>query len=167
MQAVYSESAGIDLLQSPSTGTICIGRIVEMTDDGQALVDFFDNPEGPVKARSVLQTPLAEGERPEGLAVLLAFEDGDLSLPIILGIIRTSLFSSTRDSKALLTVPKPRFVTADGKKVLLDAKEEIVLRCGQSSITLRKDGKIVIKGTELTSRASRTNKIKGGAVKIN
>ncbi|MCC6418741.1 MAG: hypothetical protein IT429_10940, partial [Gemmataceae bacterium] len=48
-----------------------------------------------------------------------------------------------------------------------DAKEEIVLRCGKSSITLRKDGKVVVLGAEVVSRASGTNKIKGAAVRIN
>jgi hypothetical protein len=49
----------------------------------------------------------------------------------------------------------------------LEAQEEIVLKCGEGSITLRKDGKIIIKGTHLLSRASGPNRIKGGSVQIN
>jgi hypothetical protein len=168
MQAVFAESADVDLFQTGSFGAVCVGWIVQLTEDGQAVVDFPDNSDGPIKARSVLTAPaLAQSEGPVGLPVLLAFEDGDLSLPIILGVIRTTLYPQTPRPKALLAGPKQQYVAVDGKKIVLDGQEEVVLRCGQSSISLRKDGKIIIKGTDLTSRASRTNKIKGGAVKIN
>jgi hypothetical protein len=50
---------------------------------------------------------------------------------------------------------------------MFEATEEISITCGKSSITLRKDGRVVIKGTDLVSRAARTNKIRGAAVKIN
>ena len=46
-------------------------------------------------------------------------------------------------------------------------EKEIVLECGEGSITIRKDGKIVIKGTHLLSRAAGVNRIKGGQVNIN
>jgi hypothetical protein len=58
-------------------------------------------------------------------------------------------------------------VTVDGRQVTLEGRDEVVLRCGQSSITLTKDGRVVVKGVEIVSRASRTNKIKGGNVNIN
>jgi hypothetical protein len=50
---------------------------------------------------------------------------------------------------------------------VFDAKDEIQLRCGKSSVTLRKDGKIEIKGTQIVSRASGVNRIKGASVAIN
>jgi hypothetical protein len=50
---------------------------------------------------------------------------------------------------------------------VIEGRDEVVLRCGQGSITLRADGKIVIKGTQLVSRASDTNKIRGASVQIN
>ena len=61
-----------------------------------------------------------------------------------------------------------RDVTVDGRKISIDAQEELTLRCGKSSITLRRDGKIVIKGIwQLVSRAEGTNRIQGGSVAIN
>jgi len=41
------------------------------------------------------------------------------------------------------------------------------LRCGDSQITLTKDGKVVIKGVDVTTRASRTCRVKGSTVNIN
>lgn len=58
-------------------------------------------------------------------------------------------------------------VDLDGKRVTLQADQEIRLRCGRSSITMRRDGKIVIQGTHLVSRAEGVNRIKGGSVKVN
>lgn len=51
--------------------------------------------------------------------------------------------------------------------LLLEATEELTLRVGDGSITIRKDGKILIKGTDLVSNAKRMNRVKGGAVAIN
>jgi hypothetical protein len=52
-------------------------------------------------------------------------------------------------------------------ELLLEAKNGLTLRVGEGSITLRADGKILIKGKDLVSHAKRMNRIKGGAVSIN
>ena len=52
-------------------------------------------------------------------------------------------------------------------ELVLEAKEQLTLRVGDGSITLRADGKIQIKGKDLISHAQRLNRIKGGAVSIN
>jgi hypothetical protein len=66
-----------------------------------------------------------------------------------------------------VSLDRPSEAILDGQRIVFDAQNEIVLRCGKSSLTLRKDGKVVVRGTEIVSRASRTNKIKGAAVQIN
>ena len=53
------------------------------------------------------------------------------------------------------------------EELVLEAKKGLTLKCGDGSITLREDGKILIKGKDLVSHARRTNRIKGGAVAIN
>lgn len=58
-------------------------------------------------------------------------------------------------------------VKVDGKKVILTGEEEIVLKCGASSITLTKAGKIMIRGKSLLNRASGVNRILGGSVQVN
>ena len=52
-------------------------------------------------------------------------------------------------------------------ELVIEAKKNLTLKCGDGSITLRKDGKILIKGKDLVSQARRTNRIKGGSVAIN
>jgi hypothetical protein len=51
--------------------------------------------------------------------------------------------------------------------LVIEAKKNLTLRCGEGSITLREDGKILIKGKDLVSQAQRTIRIKGGSVAIN
>lgn len=51
--------------------------------------------------------------------------------------------------------------------LVLEAKRSLTLRVGDGSITIREDGKILIKGEDLVSHARRLNRIKGGAVQIN
>ena len=51
--------------------------------------------------------------------------------------------------------------------LVLEAKQSLCIRVGDGSITIRDDGKILIKGRDLVSHAQRMNRIKGGAVSIN
>lgn len=144
-----------------------VGRIVRITEGGQPFVDFPGNQVEELKARIAVE--LSSKPRAnwlEGLPVILVFEDGDMAKPIILGVIRDTVDASLLQEVVVATEHQ-REGLVDRKQVVFDAKEEIVLRCGKGSITLRKDGKIVLKGTEIVSRASRTNKIKGASVAIN
>lgn len=56
---------------------------------------------------------------------------------------------------------------ADGRRVEIKAENEIVLRCGESSITLTKSGKIILRGAYVLSRSTGVNRIQGGSVQIN
>ena len=94
-------------------------------------------------------------------SAVLAFEDGDVARPLVLGIV-----GGVREAEA----PAQAFVVeadADGRRVRLTASEEIVLQCGESSITLKRNGKVVIRGSYVETYASGTNRIKGGNVRIN
>lgn len=55
----------------------------------------------------------------------------------------------------------------DGQRVRIIAKDEIVLECGQASVTLRRNGRIIIRGTYVETHSEGTNRIKGGQVRIN
>jgi hypothetical protein len=41
------------------------------------------------------------------------------------------------------------------------------LRCGEASISLSRDGKVVIRGRHIVSHASGVNRIRGGSVELN
>lgn len=52
-------------------------------------------------------------------------------------------------------------------EIVLEARRGMTLRVGEGSITLRADGKILIKGKDLVSHARRMNRIRGGSVSLN
>jgi len=62
---------------------------------------------------------------------------------------------------------EPREPALDGQRVVLEGKREVVLKCGEASITLRSDGKMVLRGAYIETYAKGVNRIKGASVKIN
>jgi hypothetical protein len=58
-------------------------------------------------------------------------------------------------------------VDADGERLLITARHQLVLRCGKAAITLTQAGKVLIEGTYLSSRSTGVNRIKGGSVQLN
>lgn len=157
---------GTDVVQLPvELGPITTprtGRLVGHNDQGRLLVDFTGNPFGPLRARTTLVLAPAELERAvaEQRAVLLLFEEGDPGRPIVVGLLH--------DEVPAAEAPAPKLeVEADGRRVELEAADELVLRCGQASIVLRRNGRVVIRGTYVETRAKGVNRIKGGSVLIN
>lgn len=94
-----------------------------------------------------------------GREVVVAFEQGDVQKPIILGLLQPATTPGA--------FPLPVSVASDGEQLTLSARNEIVLRCGKASITLTRAGKVILRGAYLLSRSSGVNRIKGGSVQIN
>jgi hypothetical protein len=61
----------------------------------------------------------------------------------------------------------PLEAVVDGKRVVIDAQDEVVIRCGKASITLRRNGRVIIRGTYVETRSEGVNRIRGGSVQIN
>ncbi len=140
-----------------AAGHVKIGWVCELQED-RLLVDFPGNTAGPLAARTTVEIPARPpGERCE---VVLVFEEGDLARPVVLGVLRSPT------SEGPWAQP-PIVAEADGRRLVLEGKDEVVLRCGDASITLRRNGRVVIRGAEVESRASGTNKVRGGSVRIN
>ena len=55
----------------------------------------------------------------------------------------------------------------DGARVKIFARDEVVIACGPASITLRRNGRVVIRGTYVETRSAGTNRIRGGQVRVN
>jgi len=97
-----------------------------------------------------------------GRDVVVLFDGGDPQAPIIMGVIEPQA--------RVEAAPEPGSgvtIQADGKRYVIDAEREIVLRCGDASITLTRAGKVIIKGNYILSRSTGYNKIKGAAIDIN
>ena len=130
---------------------VVVGRVSGLDDSGRIRVQVAGGSGRGRLARSLV--PLEPVH--VGREVVLAFEDGDVAKPIILGLV-------------LAPGPSPKVrAQVDGESILIDGRKEIVLRCGKASITLTKAGKVLIRGAYVLSRSSGVNRIKGGSVQIN
>ncbi len=152
------------------TGQV-VGQIVRISAEGVAWVDFPGNPAGvAVEARSTLDaaaSPTAAADALVGHAVLLCFENADPQLPIVCGLVRARLQPKPSIPAVTLERGALKDVLVDGRQLVFSAQQQILLRCGKSSVLLRKDGKVVIRGTNVLSRSSGPNKIKGASIDLN
>ena len=61
----------------------------------------------------------------------------------------------------------PYRAPAVAARVTIEATEAVSLKCGESSIELRADGKLMVKGEDVLVKARGTQRIKAGTVNIN
>jgi hypothetical protein len=145
-------------------GNCCVGCVTDIDERGVPYVDFPGNPSGPLPARLLASAFKERRENVSRQPVLLVFEYGDFERPVILGYVDDTISLGLAETARATGRTD---VVMDGKSIRLEACEEILLTCGKGSITLKKDGKIIIKGTEIVSRSSGANKIRGASVSIN
>ncbi|HMM36088.1 MAG TPA: hypothetical protein PKA62_15310 [Thermoanaerobaculia bacterium] len=141
----------LDVVTSAKPGVL-FGRVSALLDDavlvscgeGSELVacDLLDPEAGRPGA-------LAEGER-----VLVVVPEGGGGRGVVLGRVAFAA--------ALAARPKET-----PEEIVLEAKKGLTLRVGEGSVTLREDGKVLIRGKDLVSHARRLNRIRGGSVSIN
>ena len=102
-------------------------------------------------------------EVPVGAKVVVLCEHNDAERPIIIGVLQEPQLGAADTERTTHSMS----IQADGERQIISAEREIVLRCGDASITLTRAGKILLKGTYVVSRSSGVNRIKGGSVQIN
>jgi hypothetical protein len=138
---------------------VVIGELLAIADNGlTALVRYAGQPgEAALRARTAVDL-----HGPHiGAPLVLMFEMGEPTRPIVIGVLRE------RAGWPLADPPAQVEVDPDGQRLIVSAREQLVLRCGRASITLTKAGKVLIEGTYLLSRSSGVNRIKGGSVQLN
>jgi len=173
-----------ELVLSPSAelapGEVVIGQLEGVSAKGEPLVDFQQNiSEGAIPAMSTV----AINAEHIGRQVALLFTEGNLNNPLIIGLIHSPLLdlldnfnvSSVESEQAEEPVKEAEGDSSnlsadafvDGKRVVLEGREEVVLKCGEASITLTRAGKIMIRGKYILNRSTGVNRILGGSVQVN
>jgi len=142
-------------------GTV-VGRLIGLEGRGTPLVTYPASAAAtPVTAR----TTVSLGESQVGQDVTLTFEEGDPRKPIVTGILQPPAGDLAGPGPGEPT--KPEVVEIDGQRIVFTADNEVVLRCGEASITLTRAGKVLIRGAYVLTRSSGANRIKGAVVEIN
>jgi hypothetical protein len=60
-----------------------------------------------------------------------------------------------------------RYRDSSRRAVELVAEDGLTLRCGGASVTLKKTGKILLKGIDIVSHARRKQRLRGGSIQLN
>ena len=146
-----------------------VGWVAGDGASGVLLVDFEGNRRGPLPVRStVALTPEAIRRAVvERQGALLLFEKGDPALPVLVGLLQNT--SAAPLTEALLDSldAGPREARVDGRQVRIEAREEVTLTCGKASLTLRRNGDVILRGANIRTEAEQVQRIKGGKVQIN
>ena len=133
---------------------VVIGVLLDVPQASSPVVAFAGCPS---ETGIAATTTTALSREDIGAQVALMFVGGDPAQPLVIGRIQR-----------LPQAPAPAAIAhLDGERLEFSAEREIVLRCGKASITLTREGKVLIKGAYLSSRSSGVNRIKGGSVQIN
>lgn len=144
---------------TPAPGGAVTGTLIGFNVEACTPLVLFP---GQIGSAAVPATSIADVHGAHiGRQVVLMLENGDPRRPIIMGLLRTSRAWPLREQ------PGQVEVDADGERLIVSAKDQLVLRCGKASITLTKAGKILVQGAYVSNRSSGVMRIKGGSVQIN
>ena len=139
---------------------IVIGELIGITGEGRMPLVLYP---GQIGSAAIAAQTVIDLHGPHiGKKVALMFEGGDGSKPIVMGVLRDS-----NEGWPLTEQLGQVEFDADGQRMIVSAKDQVVLKCGKASITLTKAGKVLIRGTYVLSRSEGANRIKGGSVQLN
>jgi Domain of unknown function (DUF6484) len=138
---------------------IVVGRIIVAEEATAPMVDFPGNSSG-TAIKALATVAIGRGDKNRDVA--LAFVNGEWNKPVIIGFMHVpSVMPQAPDASKTVKVE------SDGETVTISAEKEIVLKCGESSITLTKAGKVLVNGTYISSRSKGVNRMRGGSVLLN
>jgi hypothetical protein len=140
---------------------IVIGTLCGFTDTGEPLVQVEELGLSSVAAQALIEidaTHIAQ-------QVALGFQGGNPCRPIVLGFLHqpTTENEFAETSQAHQEIE----IIEQGRRIVIEAEQELELRCGEAVILLAADGHIQLRGGYITSHADATQRIRGGSVQIN
>lgn len=143
-------------MDPPAIHGAIVGTIAGFIDD----VPLVTYPGQVGDAGVPCRTLIDVGPDSAGRRALLMFEEADVRRPILIGCFK-------EQEPPGRSAPTTVEVRADGERVTVTARDQIVLRCGTASITLTKAGKLIMQGEYISQRSTGVVRIKGGCVEIN
>jgi hypothetical protein len=148
---VNKHDESVAIAEHPAVAGTVTGTLVGFHHSGEPLIRVpGQHPACGVRARTCVSLRQSD----IGRTVVLAYNAPSQELPIVLGLVMSPQERSAE-------------VEIDSKTIVLAGHETIVLRCGDASITLNRDGKVVIRGKHIVTHASGVNRIRGGSVQLN
>lgn len=142
---------------------IVIGTIADLRD-GIPFVDFAGNPNAtPLSAMTTVKVMPND----KGRNAALSFINGQFNEPIVMGLIVSLVDDAIGETAKSIGNLQTIEAEADNERVVLSADKEITLKCGKASITLTRAGKVIVRGSYVSTHSTGVNRIKGGSVQLN
>ncbi|MFM2389925.1 MAG: hypothetical protein RLZZ437_1480 [Pseudomonadota bacterium] len=146
------------MLTMERTNGVVIGLLMGFRD-GVPLVVFAGNDsDTAIEARSLTHL----GADNVGSEVALLFEDGRRDSPLIIGCIMNPV-----RLPAEVPLAQPLVRTDDNAPIVIKSSRSVEFRCGKASIVMKADGTVTIRGTQILTRAERSNRVQGATVLLN
>jgi Domain of unknown function (DUF6484) len=130
-----------------------VASLVGVAPDGTVRVELPGHGEAVARLLSSVSRAELRSASP-GRGVLVLCEKGDPSRPIVVGLLEAPV----EDLMAAEGEPRDKVFSAEGS---------ITLMCGEASLTLHADGRVVTRGVNVVSVASEQQRIQGAVVRIN
>jgi hypothetical protein len=139
--------------------TLWVGELLALA--GSTGLPLVSHP-GQATPRAVpARSLVALDGRHVGRAVALMFDGGDLARPVIVGLVQG------QDAWPAPRPPGQVELESDGERLVVSARRQLVLRCGEARITLSEDGLVEIRGEEIVTQAVGRNRMRGGSIELN
>ncbi len=162
--SVQTKTVEIDRIEGYRYGTI-----IKLEKNTQTVwVNYSGNPFKKDLKATIANNKLTYDDLKKAMettaVIKLIFDDRHPEKPMI-----TDLFYSFLENE---TVPPTESQTEtlhiNADQLVLEAKKEIIIKCGDAFIKLKSDGnQLVIEADNIRSSASETNRIRGGNVLLN
>jgi hypothetical protein len=147
----------VEFRAAPRPELLTAGRLEAFDEAGRPLVRV-DHALQP----ALTTVPLSQHDLGRDVVLSTVSMSGQLQ-PVILGLLQQPTPVPATQS----TNWRDLELVSDGRRAVVSAEDEVTLRCGKASITLTKNGKVLIRGDYILSRSTGVNRVKGGSVQIN
>ncbi|MEZ6117686.1 MAG: DUF6484 domain-containing protein [Pirellulaceae bacterium] len=140
---------------------LVIGTLVGISASGVPLVEFSGNDSGPQEALSAIQLSCKDeacGHIGREVMLHLEAEGGRI---VLMSFLHERLVADRQDSTSSQSDSQNK------RSLHLEADSELRLTCGKSSLVMKKNGKVLLKGIDIVSHAESRQRIVGGEIKIN
>jgi hypothetical protein len=157
---------------------LLVATVAGVDKSRRVLVNLPDGA-GPVPARfgthvDALSLRRAVADSARVVLLLVPGEGPSPTTPVIIGLVNEHLPAAPNGEagvQAPVSAHEARSSTmdarVDGQHVRIVARDEIVLECGKASITLRRNGRVLVKGTHVQTDSDGVNLVRGAQVRIN
>lgn len=164
LHALLNQGAQVSAMPAP--GQVIIGTL--RTAPAQGAAGAAQVPGLGIMGVAHSLVPLSSANEGQGVALSVLAGGSAIVLGLLWEGAQTSSVDQVgRPDAHAEEAPRGLAVTVDGHREVIEAADELELRCGDACIVLTADGRIQLRGTYITSHATATQRIVGGSVHVN